>query len=265
MSRSSREAARDLLYAVLKPEQVKDFETNWRLCISTYFPDIGHFRIALYYAGACVEGAIRVCPPVIRGLEDLGLPNVVSELARRHAGLVLITGPTGVGKTTTMAAMVDQINRERQAKIVMVEDPIEYRHMHRKSIVVQQEIGSDTKSFKDALIHILRMDPDVVCVGEMRDLETISTALTAAETGHLVLATLHTPDCPGTIDRIAGRLPLRTAAAGHHSVSRDTPGRGRATTHTAPRQARTRSRDGGVDRNAGHPQSHPRSQDLSAL
>ncbi len=202
-----RTAARDLMYPILKPSQVQDFEEKWRLCLSAFFPDIGHFRITLYNAGGNVEGAIRVCPPVIRGLEELGLPEPATELASRHAGLVLITGPTGMGKTTTMAAMVDLINRERQAKIVMVEDPIEYRHLHRKSIVVQQEIGSDAKSFGDALIHILRMDPDVICVGEMRDLETISTALTAAETGHLVLATLHTPDSAGTVDRILDVFP----------------------------------------------------------
>lgn len=202
-----REGAKALLYPILKQTQVKEFEERWRLCVSAFFPDIGHFRITLYYSGANVEGTVRVCPPVIRGLEELGLPEAAADLARRHAGLVLITGPTGMGKTTTMAAMVDQINRERQAKIVMVEDPIEYRHMHRKSIVVQQEIGSDAKSFGEALIHILRMDPDVICVGEMRDLETISTALTAAETGHLVLATLHTPDCAGTVDRILDVFP----------------------------------------------------------
>jgi twitching motility protein PilT len=202
-----REAGKALLYPILKESQIQDFEERWRLCISTFFPDIGHFRITLYYSGGNVECAIRVCPPVIRGLEELGLPEPATELARRHAGLVLITGPTGMGKTTTMAAMVDQVNRERQAKIVMVEDPIEYRHIHRKSIVVQQEVGSDVRSFGEALIHILRMDPDVICVGEMRDLETIATALTAAETGHLVLATLHTPDSAGTVDRILDVFP----------------------------------------------------------
>jgi twitching motility protein PilT len=202
-----REGGKALLYPILKQAQIEDFEERWRLCVSTFIPDIGHFRITLYYSGGNVECAIRVCPPVIRGLAELGLPEAASDLARKHAGLVLITGPTGMGKTTTMAAMVDQINRERQAKIVMVEDPIEYRHLHRKSIVVQQEVGSDAKSFGEALIHILRMDPDVICVGEMRDLETIGTALTAAETGHLVLATLHTPDSAGTVDRILDVFP----------------------------------------------------------
>jgi twitching motility protein PilT len=202
-----KDTIKTTLYQFLTPEQIKIFERDWKLCISAFFPDIGHFRISLYYARNCVECAIRVCPPVIQSMEQLGLPEVAADLARRHAGLILITGPTGVGKTTSMAALVDLINRERRAKIVMVEDPVEYRHIHRKSIVVQQEIGSDVKSFSAALTHILRMDPDVIGIGEMRELDTISTALTAAETGHLVIATLHTPDSVGTIDRIVDVFP----------------------------------------------------------
>ena len=202
-----RDSGKAFIYPVLSQDQIETFERTWRLCVSSFFPEIGHFRITLYYARTCVECAIRVCPPVIRGISDLGLPEVTGELVRRNAGLVLVTGPTGVGKTTTMAAMIDQVNRERRAKIVTVEDPIEYRHIHRKSIIVQQEIGSDAKSFGDALTHILRMDPDVIGVGEMRDLETIATALTAAETGHLVIATLHTPDSVGTVDRIVDVFP----------------------------------------------------------
>ena len=203
----ARDGGKTLVYPVLSEVQISSFERNWRLCVSSFFPDIGHFRITLYYARSCIECAIRVCPPVIRGIGDLGLPEVAFELARENAGLILITGPTGVGKTTTMAALIDQINREQRAKIVTVEDPIEYRHIHRKSIIVQQEIGTDTKSFGEALTHILRMDPDVIGVGEMRDLETIATALTAAETGHLVVATLHTPDSVGTVDRIVDVFP----------------------------------------------------------
>jgi len=204
-----RETGKALIYQILSQAQIQQFERDWKLCISTFFPDIGHFRISLYYARACVECAIRICPPVIMGIEQLGLPEIATELARKPTGLLLVTGPTGVGKTTTMAALIDLINRERRAKIVTVEDPIEYRHIHRKSIIVQQEIGSDAKTFSSALTHILRMDPDVVGVGEMRDLETISTALTAAETGHLVIATLHTPDSVGTIDRIVDVFPAQ--------------------------------------------------------
>ena len=202
-----RDDIKETVYPVLTPTQIQQFERDWRLCISTFFPDIGHFRITLYYARTCVECAIRICPPIIMSIEELGLPEISAELTRKPSGLVLITGPTGVGKTTTMAALIDLINRERRAKIVTVEDPIEYRHIHRKSIVIQQEVGCDTKSFSAALTHILRMDPDVIGVGEMRDLETIATALTAAETGHLVLATLHTPDSVGTIDRIIDVFP----------------------------------------------------------
>jgi len=202
-----REGSKELLYAVLREEQIKQLESEWRLCTSIFFPDIGHFRITLYYAAGAVEGAIRVCPPVIRGISELGLPDIAFELARSHAGLIVVTGPTGVGKTTTMAALIDQINRERRARIITVEDPIEYRHTHRKSVVIQQEVGSDARSFGEALTHILRMDPNVIGVGEMRDLETIATALTAAETGHLVIATLHTPDSVGTVDRIVDVFP----------------------------------------------------------
>jgi len=137
----------------------------------------------------------------------LGLPPVVSELARKSNGLVLVTGPTGMGKTTTLAAMIDLINNERTSLIVCIEDPIEYIHYNKKSIIKQREVYSDTKSFAEALRHCLRQDPNIIVVGEMRDLETISTALTAAETGHLVLATLHTPDAPQTIERIIDVFP----------------------------------------------------------
>lgn len=202
-----RDATKESVYQILTPAQVQQFEKDWRLCISTFFPDIGHFRITLYYSRGCIECAIRVCPPVIMGLDELGLPEIAADLVRKHTGLLLITGPTGVGKTTTMASLIDLINRERRAKIITVEDPIEYRHIHRKSIIVQQEIGSDAHTFSQALTHILRMDPDVIGIGEMRELDTISTALTAAETGHLVIATLHTPDSVGTIDRIVDVFP----------------------------------------------------------
>jgi len=151
--------------------------------------------------------AFRVVSDVIRSVEELGLPPIVSELARKNMGLIVVTGPTGSGKTTTMSAMVDQINNERRCVIITVEDPIEYLHRHKRSIVKQREVGSDTRSFADALRHVLRQDPDVICVGEMRDLETIQTALTAAETGHLVVTTLHTPDAVSTIDRIIDVFP----------------------------------------------------------
>ncbi|MFC1594426.1 type IV pilus twitching motility protein PilT [Candidatus Omnitrophota bacterium] len=143
----------------------------------------------------------------IPSAEKLGIPKTVLDLARKPNGLVLVTGPTGVGKTTTLAIMVDLINRERECMIISIEDPIEFIHYNKKSIIKQREVYADTHSFSNALIHTLRQDPDVIIVGEMRDLETISTALTAAETGHLVLATLHTPDAPQTIERIIDVFP----------------------------------------------------------
>jgi twitching motility protein PilT len=151
--------------------------------------------------------AIRLCEASVRSGEELGLPPIVSELTRLPNGLILVTGPTGMGKTTTLNYMIDTINRERRSKIITIEDPVEFVHENQKSIVIQQEVGTDTLSFRKALIHVLRQDPDVVVIGEMRDLETIETALAAAETGHLVLATLHTPDAMQTIQRIYSVFP----------------------------------------------------------
>jgi twitching motility protein PilT len=154
-----------------------------------------------------VEGAFRRVPLKIPSVEELGLPPMIKELARKPNGLVLVTGPTGMGKTTTLAAMIDLINNERECLVMCIEDPIEFIHTNKKSIIKQREVYSDTHSFAEALRHALRQDPNVIVVGEMRDLETISTALTAAETGHLVLATLHTPDAPQTIERIIDVFP----------------------------------------------------------
>ena len=154
-----------------------------------------------------VEASIRVSPLSLRSPEQLGLPAIMHKLVERRSGLILITGPTGSGKTTTFNCLIDMINRQRRCKIITVEDPVEYVHENRLSVIVQQQVHADTKSFSNALVHILRQDPDVIGVGEMRDLETISTALTAAETGHLVIATLHTPDAAQTVDRIVDAFP----------------------------------------------------------
>ncbi|MCM8794739.1 MAG: type IV pilus twitching motility protein PilT [Candidatus Omnitrophica bacterium] len=203
----TREDTKRVIYGLLTDRQKAQFEREQELDISIDAQGLGRFRMNIHLQRGCVEAALRLVTPRIRTLEELGLPAVVADLARRPNGLVLVTGPTGVGKTTTLAAMVDQINTERSALIVIIEDPIEYVHKNKRSIIKQREVYADTKSFASALVRSLRQDPNVIVVGEMRDLETIQTALTAAETGHLVLATLHTPDAPQTVDRILDVFP----------------------------------------------------------
>lgn len=203
----TRADAERLILGGLPEEKLRILRQEQQLCYSLKLPDLGYFRKSIYFEQGEVGAAIRVGITQLRSLEELGLPPVVAELTRKPSGLILITGPTGSGKTTTMNSMIDLINRDRRCKIIMVEDPIEYVHPNKRSIVVQQEIYTDAPSFSKALIHILRQDPDVIAVGEMRDLETIATALTAAETGHLVISTLHTPDAAQTVDRIIDVFP----------------------------------------------------------
>lgn len=203
----NREETKRVIYTILTNEQKEIFEKNWELDLSVAMPGLDRFRVNIHIQRGSVEAAFRRIPLEIPKLEDLNLPSVVADLARKPNGLVLVTGPTGVGKTTTMAAMVNLINTERQDMIISIEDPIEFLHLNKRSIIKQREVYSDTKSFAEALRHALRQDPNVIFVGEMRDLETISTALTAAETGHLVLATLHTPDAPQTVERIIDVFP----------------------------------------------------------
>src|SRR3954449_6350791 len=175
--------------------------------MSYALPGKARFRVNVYYQRDSLGAAFRLIPYEIKDVDTLGLPAVVSDLARFPRGFVVVTGPTGSGKSTSLAAMVDVVNRERSAHIMTVEDPIEFLHKHKNCIVNQREVGSDTHGFAPALKHVLRQDPDVILVGEMRDLETIQTAITAAETGHLVFATLHTQDAPQTIDRIIDVFP----------------------------------------------------------
>ena len=153
------------------------FEEQWKLCFSKHFEGVGRCRTSIYYHGGCPEMAIRLCESAIRPAAELGLPAIVDELTRLPNGLIIVTGPTGVGKTTTLNYMVDVINQNRRAKIVTIEDPVEYVHENNRSIIIQQEVQTDVKSFREALVHVLRQDPDVVVIGEMRDLETIETAL----------------------------------------------------------------------------------------
>jgi len=203
----TREDSKRLIYSVLTNDQKEKFEATWELDLSVAMQGMDRFRVNVHVQRGSVEAAFRRIPLEIPRIQELGLPPICSDLARKPNGLVLVTGPTGVGKTTTMAAMIDLINTERQEMIVSIEDPIEFLHKNKRSIIKQREVYSDTKSFAEALRHALRQDPDVIFVGEMRDLETISTALTAAETGHLVLATLHTPDAPQTVERIIDVFP----------------------------------------------------------
>ncbi len=198
---------RRLLDEMLPPKQREIFEERWQLCFSRYFEGVGRCRTSIYYHASVPEMAIRLCESSIRTDTELGLPAVIDELTRLTSGLVLITGPTGSGKTTTLNYMIDAINQNRRAKIVTIEDPVEYVHHNLRSIIIQQEVQTDVKTFREALVHVLRQDPDIVVIGEMRDLETIETALTAAETGHLVLATLHTPDAVQTVQRIYSVFP----------------------------------------------------------
>jgi twitching motility protein PilT len=196
-----------MVYGVLTDRQKVKFEEELELDFSLYIPGISRFRVNVHQQRGSVEAAFRVVLLNIRSLEELGLPPIVGKLAIKPNGLVIITGPTGMGKTTTLAAMVELINTQKTCLVVTIEDPIEYLFRNKKSIIKQREVGSDTHSFGSALKHVLRQDPDVILVGEMRDLETIATAITAAETGHLVLSTLHTPDAPQTIDRIIDVFP----------------------------------------------------------
>ena len=190
--------------SLLNEQQKKKFEQEWELCISLVHSAAGRVRVTFYRRNGHPEMSCRFCGDRIATREQLGLPEKIDELARKPNGLVLVTGPTGAGKTTTLNYMVDLINNERRCKIVTIEDPIEFVHPNKRAIVVQQEVLSDVRSFNRALIHVLRQDPDVIVVGEMRDYEAISTALTAAETGHLVLATMHSPNVSHALERIVG-------------------------------------------------------------
>ena len=203
----SPRALQGMIYAILPQKLRERFEQELELDMSYSLPGRARFRVNVYMQRDAIGAAFRVIPFEIKQIDELGLPTVVADLARFQRGFVVVTGPTGSGKSTTLASMVDVVNTERRGHIMTVEDPIEFLHKHKSCIVNQREVGADTHGFSNALKHVLRQDPDVILVGEMRDLETISTAITAAETGHLVFATLHTQDAPQTIDRIIDVFP----------------------------------------------------------
>ncbi|MDD5042676.1 MAG: type IV pilus twitching motility protein PilT [Candidatus Omnitrophica bacterium] len=207
LEKLDRQEMKKMLYGILSNAQKEIFERELELDFSLALPDLDRFRVNIHTQKGNVEAAFRRIPLEIPSVEKLGLPRIITDLASKSNGLVLVTGPTGMGKTTTLAAMINYINSEKESLITCIEDPIEFIYSNKKSIIKQREVYSDTHSFAQALRHALRQDPNVIVVGEMRDLETISTALTAAETGHLVLATLHTPDAPQTVARIIDVFP----------------------------------------------------------
>jgi twitching motility protein PilT len=203
----SPQMTREVIFGILNEDQRKRFETGQQLDFAYAIPGVARFRVNAYMQRGSVSAAFRLVPHGIPSLDELGVPPVLREFTRKPRGFVLVTGPTGSGKSTTLAAMIDVINREREDHILTIEDPIEFLHKHKRSIVNQREVGADAPDFALGLRAALRQDPDVILVGEMRDLETISTALTAAETGHLVFATLHTQSTAQTVDRIIDVFP----------------------------------------------------------
>ena len=193
-----------MAHALLNEHQLQKLEREWELCISLLHKDAGRVRVTFYRRNGHPEMSLRFCGDRIPARGELGLPAKIDDLARKSNGLVIICGPTGAGKTTTLNYMVDLINSERRCKIVTIEDPIEFVHQNNRAIIVQQEVLSDVHSFNRALTHVLRQDPDVIVIGEMRDPEAIATALNAAESGHLVLATMHSPNVPHALERVIG-------------------------------------------------------------
>ncbi len=199
--------ARELVYSILTQDQRQKLETEWEVDLSYSLYGIARFRVNAYFQRGTLSAAFRLIPVGIKTIDELALPRVLHSFANKPRGFILVTGPTGSGKSTTLAAIIDEINSTRADHIVTIEDPIEFLHTHKRCVVNQREVGADTKAFPAALRSALRQDPDVILIGEMRDLETIQIALTAAETGHLVFATLHTQDCPQTIDRMIDVFP----------------------------------------------------------
>ncbi|MGN0131733.1 MAG: type IV pilus twitching motility protein PilT [Lachnospiraceae bacterium] len=197
----------ELCVNMLKPKQREKFEERGEYDLSVAFPGIGRYRVNVFKQRGCIGIALRTVTTDIPQAEKLGIPQSVIDLYTRKRGLILVTGPTGSGKSTTLASIIDKINKTRDAHIITLEEPIEYSHQHNMAMINQREVGQDTESFANALRAALREDPDVILVGEMRDYETISTAITAAETGHLVLSTLHTNNAASTVDRIIDVFP----------------------------------------------------------
>ena len=253
-----------VLLEMLSALQLAEYRQQGSVDFSRSLPGVGRFRVNAYRQRHAAALALRLIPIGIPQLATLALPKVISELARKHAGLVIVTGPTGSGKSTTLAAMIGQINSEESLHILTLEDPIEFLHRHEKSMVNQREIGPDTPSFASGLRAALREDPDVILVGEMRDYDTTQIAISAAETGHLVLTTLHTPSASQTIDRIIDIFPPPSAVAGAHSAGRFTARRGGAAVTATRRRPGSRRLRRGTPSNPRGAKPHPRGQDASA-
>jgi twitching motility protein PilT len=205
--RLTPQTTREVIYSILTNDQRQRLETDWQIDLAYSIPGKARFRVNAYFQRASLSAALRLIPSTMPKLSSLGLPATLEEFTKKPRGFVLVTGPTGSGKSTSLAAMIDLINDTRHEHILTIEDPIEFLHRHKNCIINQRELGADAQSFALGLKAALRQDPDVILVGEMRDLETISTALTAAETGHLVFATLHTQDTAQTVDRIVDVFP----------------------------------------------------------
>jgi len=202
-----REESKAIIYSILKKEQIHRFERDLELDLSFSEPDVGRFRMNVYQQRGAISAAIRILPFRIPSLQELGVPQAITGIIKKPKGLILITGPTGNGKSTTLASIIDLLNREVKKHIITVEDPIEYVHKSNRCVIEQREVRYDTHSFSNALKHIFRQDPDVILIGEMRDRETMETALTMAETGHLTFATLHTNSAAESLNRIIDAFP----------------------------------------------------------
>jgi twitching motility protein PilT len=265
LPRLSSEDTERLMYSLMNDERRRRFERELELDMSYAIEGLARFRVNCFRQRGCVGGVLRVIPTRVKTIDEMGLPPILKNLALLPRGLVLVTGPTGSGKSTTLASCIDHINNNRRCHIITIEDPIEFVHEDKTAAVEQRELGEDTRSFADALKHVMRQAPDVILVGEMRDLETIALAITAAETGHLVFATLHTTDAPQTIDRIIDVFPPEQQEQIRAQLAGTLQAGGLANAAAACRPARPRAGLRDHARHARHSGAGSRGQDAPGL